>query len=562
MTLQTSGAITFSDLMTEFNSPGGASNIKLGDYHSRYPDAHGSPISLTTYVTWDGYQLKFGGLGAATDSSYSVYSGKMRLRLLLDSTVTRPVYVATTKNNSGSDLCSSGVANNGSAYNASSTYHQGSYTIIQIDVTTAAGGVANDLSKKVYINTDIQQTLGSGGADVSIFFASFDDSGYVTYNRPFVDLEFAATLDCSGESQQALFWGQPYVINYTSSGTPGILKDGDSMKWSMTVDALPNPNTSGTLCYPYLGFFYPVTWTGTGLAQGYSNGSSGYLGWDTYGGSGTNYIGGSGAQPNTGTGVANVCRNGPANPTLLSGSLSGVSGFTGTWGGSDAQLEYTLANNTGNDYKITTWTNTDGNQNAFMFQYFDPSSSSVLTTNDSGYSSSFNGSTHYGQSYYPRFRFARKNNANVALADLDIAFYSADGSTMAPDNRAAVVSMIKDYINTAGGGTPSRSYPGTQLGSSTGVSWYSYDASEPTTGTVRLRWASGIGGTFEAGINPVFVEVDVLPGYVPFTANGNVTATYSTGTYDLTDNAAVLIQKRNMSMTKYYGTRNLGTDGG
>jgi len=555
MTLQTSGAISFSNLMTEFNSGGGQSNIKLGDYHSRYPDAHGSPISLYIVVAWDGYRLTFNGTGSNSDGAYSVYPGKLRLRLLLDSTVTRPVYVATTKNNSGSDLCSSGVANNSSAYNAASTYHIGSYTVIQIDLTTAAGGVANDNSKKVYINTNIQQTLGSGGANVSRFFASYDDSGYVTLNRPFVDLAFNASLAGSGESQKYVAW-VPYA-NMLSGYTPGILKNGQNLQWLFTCEALPSVYSGGSLLFPYLGQFYPVTWSGTGLAQGYSGGSSGYLGWDTYGGSGTNYIGGSGAQSNTGTGVANVCRNGPANPTNFYGSLSGVSGFTGTWGGSGANLEYTLTNNTGNDYVVTTFYNTDGTYNPFMFQYYDSSNTSQLTVNTAGYGQSGAVVQHYGQSYYPRFRFARKNNLNVGLGDFDLSWYSADG-----DNRAAVVSMILDYINTAGGPGVSTTYPGSQLGSGTGTSWYSYDASEPTTGTVRIRWAAGVGGTFEAGANPGWVENDVTPGFIPFSSNGTVTPTYSTGTYDLTDNGAIKIHKYNMSMTDFYGCRNLGTDGG
>ena len=77
MTVTSSGAITFSNIMTEFNSPGGASNIKLSDYAGRYPDTDGGPITRLIYVTWDGYQLKFGGLGATSDTAYYTYAGKL-----------------------------------------------------------------------------------------------------------------------------------------------------------------------------------------------------------------------------------------------------------------------------------------------------------------------------------------------------------------------------------------------------------------------------------------------------------------------------------------------------
>jgi len=542
--------------MTEFNSPGGASNIKLSDYAARYPDANDGPMTTSIYVAWDGYRLTFNLVAPATDTGGYAIAGKLRIRFLLDSTVTRPVYIATTKNNSGADLCSSGVSNNSSAYNAASTYHSGSYTHIVVDLGTAAGGTAEDYSKKIYINTNIQQTAGGGGANVSTFYAAMPDSNrYVTYNRPYVDYAFNSALVSSGESQKLGGW-TPYV-NFLLGNEPGILKDGQNLIWSFTCEALPSVYAGGSVCYPYLNFFYPVTWTGTGLAQGFTPGSSGYLGWDTYGGSGTNYIGGSGAQSNTGTGVANVCRAGPANPTLLGGSLSGVSGFTGTWGGSGASIEYTLTNNTGNDYVITSGTNAGGYKSPFNFQYYNSANASSYTLNTSGWGDVQAHVQHYGQSYYPRFRSARKNNTDVGLPDLDIAFYCADGA-----DRAEIITMIKDYINTAGGTGASRLYPGTQLGSATGTAWYFYDASEPTTGTLRIRYAAGVGGTFETGANPDVVEVNVTPGYQPFTYNVPPTASYSVGTYDLTDNAAVKQSHGNMTMSSYYGTRNLGTDGG
>ena len=47
MTVTASGPITFSNIMNEFNSSGGQSNIRLGDYLGRYPD---NPTGGGTYA--------------------------------------------------------------------------------------------------------------------------------------------------------------------------------------------------------------------------------------------------------------------------------------------------------------------------------------------------------------------------------------------------------------------------------------------------------------------------------------------------------------------------------
>ena len=62
MTIQTSGAISFSDIMNEFNPSGGQSNIKLGDYTARYPDQpDGTRLNLYASVTWNGTAFQFFG---------------------------------------------------------------------------------------------------------------------------------------------------------------------------------------------------------------------------------------------------------------------------------------------------------------------------------------------------------------------------------------------------------------------------------------------------------------------------------------------------------------------
>ena len=86
---------------------------------------------------------------------------------------------------------------------------------------------------------------------------------------------------------------------YTYNGTtqdPGMIKNGDSITINMVCSSLQNANTAGTIVYAYSPYFVPVTWNDNSnktLARGLTTGSTGYLFWDTYGGSGTNYINGS-----------------------------------------------------------------------------------------------------------------------------------------------------------------------------------------------------------------------------------------------------------------------------
>jgi len=560
MTVTASGAITFSDLMTEFNSPGGASNIKLGEYAARYPDTGGGPMTRLIYVTWDGYQLKFGGSGASSDTSYYTYAGKLKIRLLLNSTVTRPVYIATTKNTSGSDLCSSGVANNGSAYNAASTYHSGSYTHIVIDLETAAAGTAEDFTKRVYVNTNIQQTIGSGGANVSQFYASVPDSNrYVTYNTPFIDIPLQATLAGGGENVKDPA-GQ---LNTTSTGiNPGMIKNGQSLVFRQVVDALPSHNTI-SFVDPMLGYFYPVTWTGTGLAQGFSTGSSGYLFFDTYLSGGGSWIG-SGGLSNTASNVATVCRT-ASNPTAAYGSLS-TTGWSCSWGGSGDVVECTLTNGTGNDYVCQSWLNTGGYRNTFNIYYIDSSPAYAYTVNTNGYSNGAadNSCEHYTQGANPLVYFGITNNDGSAGGYYGpISMYNTDSAT-----RASVITTVSNYFNTAGGGTVSASYPGTQVGSGTGVAWPGLDAAEPVTGTLRLRQASQLGGGFfrPGWTQPGWSETRVVPDYPTYlTPNILVTGfgpTFSTVVSNLENNNTVGMGRSNQKMSEYYGTKNLGTDGG
>ena len=91
MTVTASGTITFSDIMNEFNSGGGQSNIKLGDYIARYPDNFGGIQEDITFVNWTGTHFQINGTsGSFFPYSYFVRPGKLRVRFLLQSSVNVP----------------------------------------------------------------------------------------------------------------------------------------------------------------------------------------------------------------------------------------------------------------------------------------------------------------------------------------------------------------------------------------------------------------------------------------------------------------------------------------
>ena len=138
MTVTASGAITFSDIMNEFNSGGGQSNIKMGDYIARYPDNFGGIQEDVIVIAWNGSSFTFAGTAPTiTPFSYFARPGKLRLRFLLNSSVNVPFYVATTANTTGSDLAS-GVTNNGATYSSSGNYSYAGYTHVICDLDTAA----------------------------------------------------------------------------------------------------------------------------------------------------------------------------------------------------------------------------------------------------------------------------------------------------------------------------------------------------------------------------------------------------------------------------------------
>ncbi len=574
MTVTASGTITFSDIMNEFNSGGGQSNIKLGDYIARYPDNFGGIQEDITFVNWTGTHFQINGTsGSFFPYSYFVRPGKLRVRFLLQSSVNVPFYVATTANTTGSDLAS-GVLNNGAVYDTSSTYHGGGYTHVIVDVSTAAGGTSELVTTKIfYLNTNAQQTVS--GSNYTPVISSFPDNNrLVTYNRPFCDVTLNASYSGGSESGK-VSGGAQLTTSVSPQRVNGMIPAGQSLTAQMTVSAYPSVAPGGVAPAAYIGFLYPVTFTGPvgNLGGGWTTGSSGYFGIYPYTGSGNGYINGgptsAGNIPNTASGVGQYLRSGNSNVVnQVYGSIPSTSSFSVSMGGSGSTVSCTVTNNTSDWWYWVPFYQPNGTARyqPFYTNYFDSSSNPQFTlqTNWGG-----TGTTQrFGQNTRPNIRFARANESGVNVGDYTFTVYMP-----ASANRATVTSTYSNLINTAGNpGFSSNLPPGGSAGSGTGSLYaanqyfpYIYD-NYPSTGTMRFRSRTFKGGTYSATSSPlgVFSVSDLTPGWDSALGGSDetATATYSTGTTGLEDNAAVKLSKQNLKLSHYYGTKNLGTDGG
>ena len=571
MTVTASGPITFSNIMNEFNSSGGQSNIKLGDYAGRTPDDFGGTITRDINVGWDGTRFTFDSAGANTTSTFIMAQGKETLQFRLNNTVTVPFYVATTANTTGSNLAS-GVTNNGATYSASGgTYNNGSFEFVTVDLATAAGGTAElitganfDNNKQIFINTNTQQTA-SGNNVVMRFISLPDTNRFVTYNLPFIDITLNSGW--SGGNEATYTQTTPTSTNY---GT--IIKNGTSVVLRRTMGVFPIGGQNGgfapTLFSPFL---YPITYSGTGLGQGFSIGSGGYLQCYAYTGSGNNYISGgptsAGGRPNTGQGWADYFRIGVQNWTGGTISTSGW-GYSAT--NSGANLAVTITNNTGQDYALFDYNNsTMGQRIPFNSNGVDASGNTLFLANISYGSNSAYDIQNQNARYTLSWNQNRFDGSN--LGTLTFPLYD-EAST----NRAAAVANIAQVINDMGFGGSSL-FPGVDVGSGNGTLYYYLDAypNYPSTGTVRVRRVSSstiygvAGGQFVANAAGNPDVQSFFRGYAAGPSGGrgcsNITGSnsYSTGTTTTSEgNSTVRQGKFNMEMSDYYGTRNLGSDGG
>ena len=571
MTVTASGPITLSNIMNEFNPSGGQSNIKLGDYIARKPDDFGGPITRDILVQWDGTRFTFDGFGATTLTSFFMAQGKETIQFRLNSSVNVPFYVATTQNTTGSDLAS-GVTNNGAVHSASGgAYSNGTFTFVTVDLDTAAGGTGELIlganfgnNKAVFINTNTQQTFS--GNNVGPRFISLPDTNrFVTANLPYLDISLNSGW--SGGNEATYTQTTPTSSNY---GT--IIKNGTSIVLRRTMGVFPIGGQTGgfapTLFSPFL---YPITYVGTGLGQGFNIGSGGYLQCYAYPGSGNNYISGgpnsAGGRPNTGQGWADYFRIGIQNWTGGTISTSGW-GYSAT--NSGANLAVTITNNTGQDYAMLDYNNsTMGQRIPFNSNGVDANGNTLFLNNIS-YGSN---SAYDIQNQNARYNISWNQNQNDGsnLGTTTWPLYDE-----ANTNRAAAVANIAQLINDLGFGG-SGLYPGVDVGSGNGTAIYYLDAypNYPSTGTVRIRRVSsatfyGItGGQFLANAAGNPDVQSFFRGYATGPSGGrgcsNITGSnsYSTGTTTVSEgNGTVPLAKFNVEMSDYYGTRNLGSDGG
>ena len=574
MTVTASGAITFSDIMNEFNSGGGQSNIKLGDYIARYPDNFGGIQEDIVYVNWTGTHFQLNGIsGSFFPYTFFAYPGKLRIRFLLQSSVNVPFYVSTTDNTTGSNLAS-GVLNNGAVYDTSSSYHGGGTTHVIVDLATAAGGTSENINTNiVYLNTNTQQT--NGGVNFAPVISSFPDTNrLVTYNRPYCDVTLAPSYSGGSETGK-VSGGAQLTTSVSPQRVNGMIPAGQSLTAQLTVSAYPSVAPGGIAPAVFVGQLFPVTFNGPvgNLGGGWSTSPGGYFRVYPYTGSGNGYINGGptsgGNIPNTASGVGQYLRSGNSGTVAqVYGTIPSTSSFSVSWGGSGSTVSVTVTNNTSNWYYWLPWTQTNGGNRyqPFYTNYFDSASNSqfTLTTNWGG-----TGTTQkFGQNTRPNIRFARANSSGVNAGDYSFTVYMP-----ASANRSTVTSTYSSLINTAGNpGFSSQVPPGGSAGSGTGSlyaasQYFPYIYNDyPSTGTMRFRSRNFIGGTYSATTNPsgVFSISNLTPGWDSALGGSDetATATYSTGSTDLEDNAFVRPNKTNLKLSNYYGTKNLGTDGG
>ena len=560
--------------MNEFNSGGGQSNIKLGDYIARYPDNFGGIQEDIVYVAWTGTHFQLNGIsGSFFPYTYFAYPGKLRIRFLLQSTVNVPFYVATTDNTTGSNLAS-GVLNNGAVYDTSSSYHGGGTTHVIVDLATAAGGTSESIGTNiVYLNTNTQQT--NGGANFAPVISSFPDTNrLVTYNRPYCDVTLNSSYSGGSETGK-VSGGAQLTTSVSPQRVNGMIPAGQSLTAQLTVSAYPSVAPGGIAPAVFVGQLFPVTFGGPvgNLGGGWSTSPGGYFRVYPYTGSGNGYINGGptsgGNIPNTASGVGQYLRSGNSGTVAqVYGTIPSTSSFSVSWGGSGSTVSVTVTNNTSNWYYWLPWTQTNGGNRyqPFYTNYFDSASNNqfTLTTNWGG-----TGTTQkFGQNTRPTIRFGKENSAGINAGDYAFTVYMP-----ASANRSTVTSTYSSLINTAGNpGFSSNVPPGGSAGSGTGSLYaasqyfpYIYD-NYPSTGTMRFRSRNFIGGTYSATTNPsgVFSVSNLTPGWDSALGGSNetATATYSTGSTNLEDNAGVRLNKTNLKLSHYYGTKNLGTDGG
>ena len=493
MTLQASGAITLGNIKSEFG--GASTNIKLGDYAAKFNDgAH-----IVYSVGWNGYHLTINGV-SITDSGNTIdvrlygITHDTRVTLLLDSTVTVPVYLRTTYGTDNTNLITTGVSNNGSNYNTSSAYHSGSYT--QIHISDPGAALGNDGAEYpptgsgnyIYLMTNQTQVVSASDSTVAYNIIQVDPetNRNVTMKHPYVDVAFPSAL--SGGSEDSLVGGGTYFTLNQSTSHPGIVRNGKSISIKGTCGALsPGPvngNFNAVIALSIYG--YPITLTDSNNhTHGRTIGSFGNL----YFSKSINPFPG---WTNNGSSMAAFyAAQLPTTPT--SSSLG--SGWSASWSSSGSDLIVTLTNGTGSDYYFIPQTSSNGSNILPWIIMWPGSDFSYYYTSTANQLSG--GSTQrYGQNLYSYLLTILSNSEGTTQSFASFLAYHTSNA----DRAAVIADLLQLYNEFDGQGVNSADYrdEGLNVGNGYGLAGRlsSIYATEPTTGTLRINGRTGANGYF------------------------------------------------------------------
>jgi len=548
MALQTSGAISFTDLRTEYGAP--ATNVSLGKF-AREMDMSGTTAHTSYVVSWDGYHFKLGGEDPASNPAFYGHSHNEKILLLLDSSVSVPVHITSSYTTDGSSNVSSGVENNGSAYNASSAYHFGSYTQIWIDTCgTAAGNTGSESANLLWLSTT-QAQVTSGSDSTPLAWAlqvSPVTDRYVKGKVSTADLAFPSAL--SGGNDDAL--NGSGFMSLTSTSAPGIVKNGSSIQMQSVMEAASGGVWAGTGNGIYLTIYgYPYTLTSaTSNARGHTAG--------TYGAINFRKLNVATWDGTSGTAFASKFTELETTPYSASGGWA-TSGWSASWSSSGATFKCTLTNNTGSDFYIVAPNTSAGNYLPWTFAW--GGSDGAYDYNTTLPMGTTGESQRYGQNLYSYIvhTLTGYNGTNYGAVGF-IGYHSAGA------NRATVMSELLELYNDFDGqGVNSADYrdAGITPGNSYGLynRYFGFQASEPTTGTLRVSYRSDRPGVDIATTYTNYHTANVFSGptYGSTSAEGSTnfapTITKSTGNTGSTDftNYQINTHRQNLSMTDYYG---------
>ena len=475
MTLQASGAISLSDIKNEHG--GSSTNIALGDYKKQNSNAD---AYVNYVVSWTGHHFQLNSVSPSAAGIFYAHTHTTDIFLLLDSSVTVPVNVTTLVTTDGSNLVSSGVSNNGSAYNASSAYHYGSYTQIHIkSLGTATGDTGTDAGNTSLIYLSTNQAQVQSGSDSSPRYYAFKATpatGEVLGHTPYSDLAFPSSLD--GGSEDAKVGGGTF-FSTSSTSYPGLIKNGQSLTMKHTMETAPGGifSGSGNAIYLYFSGYQITRSDSNNHTHGQSFSSLGALRFAK--------TGISGGWTNSGSGFASFyAANIGSTPDAATGGFT-TSGWSLSDTSSGSTYQCTLTNNTGNDYIIISNNSQDGTKNLpYYYAWGDSGGQFDFSTSNNVGTGGL--TERYGQNLYSQVTIQRNSNLGSNIGSS--VFYGYHTSSA---NRATVITQLLELFNEFDGqGINSADFRDEGITSGNSYGLYGINtalrAKEPSTGTLRI----------------------------------------------------------------------------